>query len=122
MLVSPGRIRAPAITRELRQRVVDGVWKPRQQIHTEFQLAREFGVGTTMFENSAGGRGILEAGLQEDLPFCAQIDAHDVVPLTKQRLERRHREVRRTPEQNPHVRGGWGDWESGGFFTLPLRV
>jgi DNA-binding LacI/PurR family transcriptional regulator len=43
-MLSNSRSRAPAIATELRQRVMSGHWKPRQQIHTEHQLAREFGV------------------------------------------------------------------------------
>src|SRR5690349_21716573 len=44
MLMNSSRSRAPAIATELRQRVMSGVWKPKQQIQTEHQLAREFGV------------------------------------------------------------------------------
>jgi phosphosulfolactate phosphohydrolase-like enzyme len=38
-----------------------------------------------MFELSAGGRGILEAGLPDDLPFCAQTDLLDIVPVLHER-------------------------------------
>jgi DNA-binding LacI/PurR family transcriptional regulator len=43
-LLNKSRVRGPAIATELRQRVISGHWKPRQQILTEHQLAREFGV------------------------------------------------------------------------------
>ena len=58
-----------------------GDWVLNDGARAALALAREFGVGTAMFESSAGGRGIVEAGLEEDLPFCAQLDIHDVVPV-----------------------------------------
>src|SRR5438477_1649540 len=44
MLVQTTRSRAPAIATELRRRIMAGEWKLRQQILTEHQLARQFGV------------------------------------------------------------------------------
>src|SRR5688572_8659824 len=38
------RVRAPAITSALRQRVTSGEWQPHQRIHTEHELARQFKV------------------------------------------------------------------------------
>jgi 2-phosphosulfolactate phosphatase len=62
-----------------------GDWQMNDAASAALALAREFGVGTAMFEKSAGGRGIIEAGLSDDLPFCAQLDIHDVVPLFQDR-------------------------------------
>src|SRR5436190_1969112 len=44
MIAARNQSRAPHIATVLRQRVVSGEWKPRQQILTEHALAREFGV------------------------------------------------------------------------------
>lgn len=48
-------------------------------------LAREFGAGEALFRSTAAGRAIAEAGLEDDLPFCAQVDVHDVVPVLHER-------------------------------------
>jgi len=34
----------------------------------------------SLFEGTAAGRQLIDAGLGEDLEFCAQVDRHDVVP------------------------------------------
>lgn len=34
----------------------------------------------SLFDGTASGRQLIEAGLGEDLDFCAQLDRHDVVP------------------------------------------
>jgi 2-phosphosulfolactate phosphatase len=33
-----------------------------------------------LFERVAAGRQLIDAGLSEDLPFCAQLDRHAIVP------------------------------------------
>lgn len=38
-----------------------------------------------MFERTAAAKQITEAGLEADLPFCAQIDRHDVIPVLHDR-------------------------------------
>jgi 2-phosphosulfolactate phosphatase len=48
-------------------------------------LAREFGVSARFFATTAGGRSIVEAGLVEDLEFCARIDLHDLLPVLRER-------------------------------------
>lgn len=62
-----------------------GDWVLNDGARAALVLAREFGTGVSMFELSAGGRGILDADLSEDLPFCAQIDSHDIVPIFHER-------------------------------------
>jgi 2-phosphosulfolactate phosphatase len=62
-----------------------GEWQLNDGARAAVALAREFGTGVPMFELTAGGRGILEAGLHEDLPYCAQVDLHDVVPILHER-------------------------------------
>lgn len=62
-----------------------GEWELNDGARAAIALSEEFGTGLPMFEMSAGGQGILEAGLAEDLPFCSQIDLHDVVPVLQDR-------------------------------------
>lgn len=62
-----------------------GDWVLNDGARAAIALAEEFGTGVPMFELAAGGRGILEAGLRDDLPFCAQVDLHDVVPILHER-------------------------------------
>ncbi len=62
-----------------------GDWSLNDGARAAIALASEFGTGVPMFELSAGGRGIIEAGLTEDLPFCAKIDVHDIVPVLHER-------------------------------------
>jgi 2-phosphosulfolactate phosphatase len=38
-----------------------------------------------LFPQTAAGRGIVEAGLEPDLAFCAQLDVHDAVPVLNDR-------------------------------------
>jgi 2-phosphosulfolactate phosphatase len=62
-----------------------GEWELNDGARAAISLSGEFGIGVPMFEIAAGGRGILEAGLRGDLPFCAQVDTHDVVPVLQER-------------------------------------
>jgi 2-phosphosulfolactate phosphatase len=62
-----------------------GDWTLNDGAHAALALTREFGTGVPMFELSAGGRGIVEAGLHEDLPFCAQVDLLDIIPVLHER-------------------------------------
>jgi phosphosulfolactate phosphohydrolase-like enzyme len=38
-----------------------------------------------LFARTAAGKQILDAGLDADLAFCAQVDRHDVVPVLHDR-------------------------------------
>lgn len=62
-----------------------GEWELNDGARAAISLAREFGSGVEMFELAAGGKGILEAGLAEDLPVCARTDVLDIVPVLHER-------------------------------------
>jgi len=62
-----------------------GDWTLNDGARAAIVLAREFGTGVPMFELAAGGRGIIEAGLPEDLAFCARVDVYDIVPVLHER-------------------------------------
>lgn len=62
-----------------------GDWSLNDGARAAIVLAREFGIDTPMFELAAGGRGIVEAGLPEDLAFCGRVDVHDIVPVLHER-------------------------------------
>ncbi len=72
----------------LAQRVMDareGTWRLNDAARAAVALVREFGTGVELFRSTLGGRAIVEAGLEEDLPFCAQVDLHDVLPILHER-------------------------------------
>ena len=60
-------------------------WILNDGARAAISLAREFGTGLPLFEQAIGGRSILEAGLSEDLDFCARVDSLDVVPVLHER-------------------------------------
>ena len=62
-----------------------GEWTLNDGAHAALTLSKEFGIGIPLFEMSAGGRSIVEAGLDQDLAFCAQVDVHDFVPVFQER-------------------------------------
>jgi 2-phosphosulfolactate phosphatase len=62
-----------------------GDWQLNDGARAAIVLAREFGVDVPMFELAAGGRGIVEAGLQEDLAVCARIDTRGIIPVLSER-------------------------------------
>lgn len=62
-----------------------GDWELNDGAHAAIALAREFGTGEKVFNLAAGGKGIIEANLEEDLEFCAQIDTHDILPVLHER-------------------------------------
>lgn len=62
-----------------------GEWRMNDGARAAVALAREFGVGESVFRLSAGGRAIIEAGLAEDLTFCAQLDTLDILPVLHER-------------------------------------
>lgn len=73
---------------EFARRVMEawpGDWVLNDGAHAAMTLAREFGTGQKLFELAAGGRSIVEAGLPEDLAFCAQTDIYDLVPVLQDR-------------------------------------
>lgn len=60
-------------------------WELNDGARAALTLAREFGTGEKLFELATGGRSIVEAGLAEDLAFCAQVDVRNVVPVLHER-------------------------------------
>ncbi|HUE95647.1 MAG TPA: 2-phosphosulfolactate phosphatase [Longimicrobiaceae bacterium] len=68
-----------------------GKWSLNDGAHAALVLAKKFGTGESVFELAAGGVGIIEAGLTEDLAFCAQVDTHDVLPVLHERSITLHR-------------------------------
>jgi 2-phosphosulfolactate phosphatase len=62
-----------------------GEWRMNDGARAAVALAREFGVDESVFRLSAGGRSIVEAGLGEDLTFCAQVDTLDILPVLHER-------------------------------------
>jgi 2-phosphosulfolactate phosphatase len=60
-------------------------WELNDGALAALALAREFGVSARLFATTAGGRSIAEAGLAEDLEFCAQVDLHDLLPVLHER-------------------------------------
>ncbi len=62
-----------------------GDWVLNDGARAAIQLAEHFGIGRPLFELSAGGRAIVEAGLEEDLDFCEQVDVSDLIPVLHER-------------------------------------
>lgn len=62
-----------------------GDWTLNDGALAAIALAREFGVKQSVFRMTAAGRMIIDAGLEEDLSFCAQTDLHDALPVLHER-------------------------------------
>lgn len=62
-----------------------GEWRLNDGARAAMALAREFGAGEDLFRATTGGRAIIDAGLAEDLAFCARFDVHDVLPVLHER-------------------------------------
>lgn len=62
-----------------------GDWVLNDAGRAALALAREFGVSETLFRLTAAGRAISDAGLAEDLAFCARMDVHDILPVLHER-------------------------------------
>jgi 2-phosphosulfolactate phosphatase len=63
----------------------DVAWQLNDGARAALALADAFPDQEALFPETAAGRGILEAGLEPDLEFCARIDTHDVVPVLHDR-------------------------------------
>jgi phosphosulfolactate phosphohydrolase-like enzyme len=48
-------------------------------------LAEEFADPAKLFPHTAAGRAIVDAGLGDDLAYCAQTDLRDVLPVLEGR-------------------------------------
>lgn len=63
-----------------------GDWQLNDGAVAALALSRELSAGfEELFSSTAAGRGIVDAGLGEDLAFCAQVDRHGVVPVFQER-------------------------------------
>ncbi len=62
-----------------------GDWKLNDDALAAIALADSFGTGVELFEKTAAGELIKEAGLGEDLAFCAQMNRHDILPVLRDR-------------------------------------
>jgi 2-phosphosulfolactate phosphatase len=62
-----------------------GEWTLNDGALAAIALAREFGVKPGLFRMTQSGRAILEAGLEEDLAFCAQVDTLKALPVLHER-------------------------------------
>lgn len=61
-------------------------WQLNDGAKAAVSLAESFGPpAPELFARTAAGRGIIEAGLVEDLAFCARTDVHDVLPVLHDR-------------------------------------
>lgn len=61
-------------------------WELNDGARAAVSLAKSFGSGPDLFEITAAGQAIAEAGFAEDLEFCAQLDVHDVLPVLHDRM------------------------------------
>jgi 2-phosphosulfolactate phosphatase len=69
-------------------RVMDarqGSWVLNDAARAAMALARDFGAGAELFRATSAGRAIIDAGLEEDLAFCARMDLHDILPVLHDR-------------------------------------
>ncbi|HEX8696466.1 MAG TPA: 2-phosphosulfolactate phosphatase [Longimicrobium sp.] len=74
--VCAGRIAAAVMARRKRER-----WELNDGAHAAVALGEQFADLEALLAKTAAGRQIVEAGLEEDLPFCARADLHDIVPV-----------------------------------------
>ncbi|HEX6038367.1 2-phosphosulfolactate phosphatase [Longimicrobium sp.] len=63
----------------------DAEWEMNDGAVAALALAEEFADPATLFPLTAAGRAIVEAGLGDDLAFCAQTDLREVVPVLEGR-------------------------------------
>lgn len=60
-------------------------WELNDGARAALALVERFGDLEALFRQTAAGRQIIDAGLEDDLAFCAQVDRHDVVPVLHDR-------------------------------------
>ena len=56
-------------------------WEMNDGAVAALALAEEFSDPARLFPRTAAGRNLMEAGLGDDLAFCAQTDLRDVLPV-----------------------------------------
>ena len=62
-----------------------GEWELNDGARAAIALAERFQLDEALFASTVAGRGIVAAGLAEDLAFCAQVDRLAVVPVFQDR-------------------------------------
>ncbi len=62
-----------------------GSWQLNDGATAALALVERFGAGEELFANTAGGQAIVQAGLADDLAFCAQVDRHSLLPVLHSR-------------------------------------
>ena len=62
-----------------------GEWELNDGAHAALALAEKWKDLNKLFRQVAAGRQIVEAGLEDDLAFCARVDRHKVVPVLHDR-------------------------------------
>ncbi|HEV2130202.1 MAG TPA: 2-phosphosulfolactate phosphatase [Longimicrobiaceae bacterium] len=62
-----------------------GAWQLNDGALAALALTERFGIGEDLFARTAAGQAIAEAGLAEDLAFCAQTDRHPLLPVLQNR-------------------------------------
>ncbi|HET6230143.1 MAG TPA: 2-phosphosulfolactate phosphatase [Longimicrobiaceae bacterium] len=76
---------AGEIARRLADATPDTEWQTNDGALAAMALARAWEDPAEVFAASAAGQAIVAAALAEDLPFCAQVDRHDLVPVLHDR-------------------------------------
>ena len=62
-----------------------GPWELNDAAIAAIALAERFGNSEELFPVTEAGRAISDVGLGSDLPFCAQLDRHRIVPIFQDR-------------------------------------
>lgn len=60
-------------------------WQLNDGARAALSLAERFGASEEVFRTTVGGRAIIDAGLADDISFCARVDALDVLPVLHER-------------------------------------
>lgn len=58
-----------------------GEWRLNDGAIAALTLTREFDLGEPFFRSTTAGRLIVDAGLDEDLAVCAEVDRHSLLPI-----------------------------------------
>jgi 2-phosphosulfolactate phosphatase len=69
----------------LMEALPDAEWELNDGARAALALVEPYADVEALFRATAAGRQITDAGLEEDLPFCAQVDRHDLVPVLHDR-------------------------------------
>jgi 2-phosphosulfolactate phosphatase len=76
---------AGRIAAEVMAAAPDAEWTPNDGALAALALARAYSDPEALFPLTAAGQAIVAAGLGADLPFCAQVNRHEVVPVLHDR-------------------------------------